>query len=683
MAHQLTLVVCSNYEAEVKEVVRSEHWTDVAVSTFTRMCIHPKIIGQVNTDQVSDLANREDVIVLNCHYLQPHLEFQNFEQINQCFDLLINNTFIMHALALRQFVIAPNWLKDWQIHVNEISRDPENVRRIIKNTADGLLLLDTGLNPKNRELLDELGAYLNLPVQIQPVGLDFLRLYIKQIVYAWHQKLSLDKIELMNREANKIVADYSMTIDLLTHLTQIHDEDVIHDEIADLFSMLFARGSVIYFPYKNRHLRGIVRHDIPPEEKDSIEKWLNNSIEPFRYSSSGKGFQLRIGYLKETLGVLVVDNLSLPQHIDQYLNLALMISGLCGLSIYNSLTYQKLQRAEKHANQQRKIADTLRLSMTEISKDLGHEGLLEQILMSLYQVIPYNDALVFLKEGDSLIFRYGMRCEKEKGLTSYVPVEKYLKIPINWPTDHTLTQRDVTRYPVLKPYINPDSAHSWIGLHLVHHDKIIGLLSISSKLANQYNESSVRLVEAFGSEVSIIIENDRLLQEFRDASIHDSLTGLYNRRQFFKVGLIEFERAKRYHHPLSAIMMDIDFFKRVNDTYGHLTGDQVLSWFARTCMENKRTSDIVCRYGGEEFAFLLPETSLENATHVAERLRQEVSRQTIPTSKGDISITCSIGVATSSDGLANLEQLLDHSDEALYSAKNSGRNRVNIWEQPA
>ncbi len=161
----------------------------------------------------------------------------------------------------------------------------------------------------------------------------------------------------------------------------------------------------------------------------------------------------------------------------------------------------------------------------------------------------------------------------------------------------------------------------------------------------------------------------------------DALTGIANRRHFFEVADAELARSRRYEAPLSMLMLDIDHFKEVNDAHGHRAGDRVLQQLARTCLEVLREVDVVGRVGGEEFAILLPETELEGAVEVAERLREAVGRAEVPRDEGlPIRITASIGVATLS-GTANLDTLMRQADAALYDAKHRGRNRVRAFDQ--
>ena len=167
----------------------------------------------------------------------------------------------------------------------------------------------------------------------------------------------------------------------------------------------------------------------------------------------------------------------------------------------------------------------------------------------------------------------------------------------------------------------------------------------------------------------------------RHLAITDELTGLFNRRHFFDLGAREFERAQRYRRPLTAIMLDIDHFKQVNDTYGHATGDQVLQAVARRCRQAIREIDILGRYGGDEFAVLLPETGLDEGYLVAERLRLEVAKDPFPANQNALHITISLGVARVSAKVPDLETLLEHADAALYAAKQSGRNRAMVMER--
>jgi diguanylate cyclase (GGDEF)-like protein len=159
----------------------------------------------------------------------------------------------------------------------------------------------------------------------------------------------------------------------------------------------------------------------------------------------------------------------------------------------------------------------------------------------------------------------------------------------------------------------------------------------------------------------------------------DPLTGLFNRRHFLASLDAEWSRFQRYYRSLSVLMIDIDHFKAVNDRYGHAVGDEAIKAVVAACIEGKRKSDIVGRLGGEEFAVLLPETSLSRARFVAERIRKCVMALQLTTERVSFGLTVSIGIAEASVGMSGVEALMSAADQALYQAKREGRNRCIAW----
>ena len=161
----------------------------------------------------------------------------------------------------------------------------------------------------------------------------------------------------------------------------------------------------------------------------------------------------------------------------------------------------------------------------------------------------------------------------------------------------------------------------------------------------------------------------------------DSLTGLYNRRAFEKKVHEEFERSKRYHSPLSMLILDIDNFKTINDTYGHHGGDAALVKISETFREKTRQSDFPARYGGEEFVLILPETDEENAILVAGKIHDAIRSCAFGTSTRSFTLTVSIGVSSSSARYySDWREMLNDADRALYIAKNTGKDRVETWD---
>ena len=175
-----------------------------------------------------------------------------------------------------------------------------------------------------------------------------------------------------------------------------------------------------------------------------------------------------------------------------------------------------------------------------------------------------------------------------------------------------------------------------------------------------------------------ITERKHAQNELQRLARTDPLTGLFNRRRFFEIAEKEFAESIRYDRPLSVIILDLDLFKEINDTYGHLVGDQALIHIGKLLLKASRTPDTAARYGGEEFVVLLPETEGANAKIFAERLRKLVEDSPIQSGNNTIHFTVSIGVAgkKTTAEVETLDQLISQADQALYKAKGKGRNQV-------
>ncbi len=326
-------------------------------------------------------------------------------------------------------------------------------------------------------------------------------------------------------------------------------------------------------------------------------------------------------------------------------------------------------------------AETLRQAGAIVAATLRQDEAIERILQQLERVVPYDSASVQLL-GDGYLEIVGGRGWADPAAV----VGIRFPIPGDNPNTVVIQQR--------KPYIlgNAPTAHtafhqdphshirSFLGVPLIVGDQVIGMLSVDNTQPNYYTSEHARLVTAFADQVAIAIQNARLFSQVQRLAITDELTGLYNYRHFFELAKNEFDRARRFGRPLSAVLLDLDHFKQVNDTYGHAIGNQVLRVVAERFRYSLREIDILGRYGGEEFAALLPETDLDGARNVTERLRRYVADHPVDTDRGPLAITISLGVATLGKGCTDLDMLLEHADRALYAAKQAGRNRVCVWQ---
>lgn len=215
---------------------------------------------------------------------------------------------------------------------------------------------------------------------------------------------------------------------------------------------------------------------------------------------------------------------------------------------------------------------------------------------------------------------------------------------------------------------------------LILGDAVLGVLSLNASQPRAFTKADLRLLESFAATTSAAIQNARLHAKVQKMAITDPLTGLYNRRGFYELGRREIERLRRFGHPLSAILLDIDDFKHINDTYGHGTGDQVLKALADRLNNNIRGVDILGRFGGDEFSILLPETDLATTTVIGGRLRRAMAKHPVTTDDGLLSVTISLGIARATEDMVDLDTLLNLADGAMYAAKQAGKDRVEVGE---
>jgi diguanylate cyclase (GGDEF)-like protein len=204
--------------------------------------------------------------------------------------------------------------------------------------------------------------------------------------------------------------------------------------------------------------------------------------------------------------------------------------------------------------------------------------------------------------------------------------------------------------------------------------QLMGAMEIYLNAWRELNDDQADLLNGVASQAAMAIRHAQLFQAQEENALTDELTKLPNRRALAQRFLQEMQRARRHKKGITFVMIDLDHFKQVNDTYGHLNGDAVLHELAQILVTGARESDVCARYGGEEFALILPETTEAGARVLAERIRAKVAAATFP---GGLKLTISVGVAAT-DYAALFTQLIDRADQALYTAKQGGRNQVRI-----
>ena len=263
-----------------------------------------------------------------------------------------------------------------------------------------------------------------------------------------------------------------------------------------------------------------------------------------------------------------------------------------------------------------------------------------------------------------------------------------LEIPVSI-TRQAVEQQSVVVEHNLNPNCDKPEAKnkicSALCLPVMSEQEVVALLYAYKKGPDNrpFSKHDVQLAVAISHQAAMAIQREKLLQEsqiFEKLAITDDLTGINNRRQILNLAEFEFQRAQRFNHPLTLLVLDLDDLKVLNDDYGHLVGDNALKHLAENCRKQIRNEDSIGRIGGDEFVILLIETDQEVGKVVAERIRQSCCEMQVETGNGPVNFSVSIGIATSSKKTPNLTTLFDKADAAMRKAKKTGKNRVALGD---
>lgn len=373
---------------------------------------------------------------------------------------------------------------------------------------------------------------------------------------------------------------------------------------------------------------------------------------------------------ERVIGMLAIDSVQPDYFTEAHIEKVSAFADHVAISIENARLYRDLQRRIEELA-------AVRATAADIAAELDLSQLLEAILERAVRLLDASGGDLGLY--DEATQRIEIVVSHNMG-KNYTGVQQMLG-------EGAMGQAALLRQPVIvddyqhwehrSPQFSGGFWNSVIAAPLIHGSRLVGSIGIVVEdPQRKFNERDQELLTMFAQHAAIAVENARLYKEKRQEAITDELTGVYNRRGLFELGQREVERLQRFEEPLSAIMIDIDHFKQINDAHSHKVGDQVLRALAQRCKRILREVDLIGRYGGEEFAILLPGTSLENACRVAERIRREIEIMPVSTDNGPVPVTISLGVSTATPAMKDLAVLLDRADTAMYQAKQAGRNRV-------
>ena len=361
------------------------------------------------------------------------------------------------------------------------------------------------------------------------------------------------------------------------------------------------------------------------------------------------------------------------------------ITGLVGVG--RNITQRKILEQVEH--EQRQLAEALLDTSAAITGTLKLDEVLNHVLNNIEKLVSYDAAMVLLIEGHSVRKILQRRGSFPKA-GDQPPLGNTQANLINIPI---LNEMIKTGLPCLIPDTQTDQRwraiagmgwiRSFISAPIQIRGYTAGIINVVSAAPGYFTPLHSERIMAFASQAAIAIENAQLFEQTQYLAMTDPLTEMNNRRTFFDAARKEFERIRRFKRTLSILMVDIDRFKNINDTYGHSVGDLVLREIAARIKNSIRTVDIAARYGGEEFIVLMPETGLDEACQVAERIRKSVADYPFGEDTVPVTATLSIGVAEIDEQSKSMDQLIICADHALYTAKAAGRNRVEGYRETA
>jgi diguanylate cyclase (GGDEF)-like protein/PAS domain S-box-containing protein len=348
------------------------------------------------------------------------------------------------------------------------------------------------------------------------------------------------------------------------------------------------------------------------------------------------------------------------------------------IAFFDPSTISAIQKAREEDT----LANALRDSAAALTSTLNFDEVLDRILVNVGEVVPNEAAnVMMIWSGVAYIVRsigYAERGIEEAMMSLQIPITQESHFLSMYTTGMPLAVGDMKEYAALESHSDVNWARSMASAPLRSKGQVFGFLNLESSQPGFYSQQHADRLQAFADQAAVAIENARLYAEVQQYAITDELTDIYNRRGLFELGRREVERARRYGRNLSAVMIDTDKFKEINDNYSHAVGDHVLRALADRWKSSIREVDILGRYGGDEFVVLLPETDLENALQVADRLRLAICSKPIETPVAELPLTVSIGVATLTETIKTFDELIEKADEAMFRSKTSGRNMVNI-----
>jgi two-component system, cell cycle response regulator len=380
-------------------------------------------------------------------------------------------------------------------------------------------------------------------------------------------------------------------------------------------------------------------------------------------------------------GVLALDRVENRAFTPHEHELVAQAARYCLRAIQNERVFVQLERAKVEQGKLYRAAQALGAALSE--KDVVEAGVraareiasFELAAVTIWdEAAKMHEVCAARSEDGQIEDLVGQRFKQNTGLVSMVVTNKF---PLPYKGEF-----DPAHQVVLSKRLSWPTIPSLLVLPLLHHGRPLGTLILGAKRRHAFGDTVRPTLEVLASHLAVSLSNARMVHKLETMATTDGLTGLFNKRAMLDAAAAKVAAASRFGRKLSVLIADIDFFKKVNDTYGHDVGDVVIKGIADILEKQKRTTDVVARFGGEEFVVLCEQTDEAGAVLLGERIREEVANTVFHTAVGPLTVTCSVGIATFPECGQTWDELFKSADDALYASKRNGRNKVTTY-QPA
>jgi len=411
---------------------------------------------------------------------------------------------------------------------------------------------------------------------------------------------------------------------------------------------------------------------------------FNKDITGLPYYTRGEGIRsfLAIPIMRDDAveGVLSVDSREIQAFTEEHSKLLTIAS----IQVLDTIDYMKMSQQMRFESQEFAAFNNV---SNKLSSTLDLEEVLTLVVESSREIIFSDLSILVLYDNEKKTYSIkAVRGEggkelagKEFSRESLIgkAIEDYRKVMLF----DGLKKRE-EGFPIMGEGIRLEGMDSCLCAPFIAKAEVLGALTLFSRKPAFSSEYDTKIIGALANQASVSILNARMYLKMQEMAITDGLTGLLNHRAFQELMNEELKRMGRTPMPLSLLMADIDFFKKINDLYSHPVGDVVLKRVAQVLNKSIRDIDVASRYGGEEYTVVLRNTDKKGALKMAERIRKAVSDETFQSASGeDFSVTVSVGVANIPEDAKRKQELIDRADSALYLAKRKGRNRVEAYSE--